>query len=447
MDKKIILILGAGRSSASLIDYLGAWAAKNNFRLCVADIDLIAVEKRTAHLSDTLKVQIKQDNPNQIEELVSTCEIAISLLPPFLHPKVAEACIKHSKNLATASYASAEIKVFDKPAKDKGLTFLFEMGVDPGIDHMSSLKIIDRVKAKGGIPLSFKSFSGALLNKETQKDNPWHYKFTWNPRNVVLAGQGSMARYKLNNKDFFVPYVRLFKETWEVQLHNNLYEAYPNRNSLEYVEQYHLQNIPFLVRGTLRIPGFCEAWNVLIHLGATNNETKVNVANETTVGDYFAKLSRVYGGLKEKEKVEDLIGFSMSDNAWKCFNYLELYAVDTLESGEYTPAMVLEKILLKKWEFKENDKDMVVMYHELDYELNQTKYRITSTLEVEGKDHEHTAISGTVGIPLGIGVRLILEGAIKRKGLVLPVFPEIYEPVLKELTQFEINFTETESRL
>jgi len=438
-----ILILGAGRSSGSLIDYLGKWSANNSYGITVADIDEEAVKHKTRNFPHAVSVKIDPENPNQLERLVASASMVISLLPPTLHPIIAKYCLKHFKNLATASYASDEIKAFDAEAKEKGLCFLFELGVDPGIDHMSSIKMIEQARKMGGKVLGFKSFSGALLSPQTEKDNPWKYKFTWNPRNVVLAGQGIMAQFRIHNKEYFLPYLRLFKELWKIDFPNlGEYEAYPNRNSLEYVEQYKLQDIPFLVRGTLRRKGFSEAWNALVQLGATNDNTCIKIGKGKTICDFFNKLVKEPDTLKDKEKFEKLICLSLSDEAWEKIQFLELNSKEPLKEGSYTPAEVLEKILLTKWKLNPQDKDMVIMYHELEYELNGKNHKSISRLSMEGKNADETAISSTVGLPLAMGVKLLLNKTIKQTGIVLPIYPEIYLPILEELESYGIKFEE-----
>lgn len=438
-----ILILGAGRSSGSLINYLGKWSEENGYGITVADIDEKAADFKTRNFPHAVSVKINPADSNQLEKLVACATLVISLLPPSLHPQIAKYCLKHYKDLATASYASDEIKSFDAEAKEKGLCFLFELGVDPGIDHMSSLKMIEEARKIGGKVIGFKSFSGALLSPETEKDNPWNYKFTWNPRNVVIAGQGIMAQFRIHNKEYFLPYLRLFKELWKIDFPKlGEYEAYPNRNSLEYVEQYQLQEIPFLVRGTLRRKGFSEAWNALIQLGATNDNTRINIGKGKTTCDFFNKLVREPDTLKVKEKFEKLICLSLSEDAWKKIQFLELDNKEPLEEGSYTPAEVLEKVLLSKWKLNPQDMDMVLMYHELEYELEGKKFKSISRLSMKGKNADETAISSTVGLPLAMGVKLLLNNKIKQTGIVLPIYPEIYLPILEELESYGIKFEE-----
>jgi saccharopine dehydrogenase-like NADP-dependent oxidoreductase len=443
-----ILILGAGRSSGSLIDYLGRWSAQNSYTLIVADIDKALALEKTKKIKGAMVVQINPNDSNQLDRLIANAAIVISLLPAHLHPVVAKLCLLHYKNLATASYVADEIREIENEVKEKGLTFLFELGVDPGIDHMSAIQMIDNVKEKKAEILSFKSFSGALLAPETEVDNPWHYKFTWNPRNVIMIGQNALAQYRTGGKNYFVPYYRLFSELWSVNFPSlGDYSAYANRNSLQYERLYNLQNVAELIRGTLRRPGFCEAWNALIHLGATHNNTKITVPKEGVVRDFFSQLIKNGNEFSDKKSFEMLIGFSISDIAWQSISFLELSGNTPLQAGSYTPAEVLEMILLDKWKLKPQDKDCVVMYHELTYKKEGQIRKKISRMVMTGKNAEETAISSTVGLPLAMGVKLLLQGRISQKGVVLPVHKEIYEPILEELQEFGITFKEVDSEV
>jgi saccharopine dehydrogenase-like NADP-dependent oxidoreductase len=442
MKRLHILVLGAGRSSGSLIQYLADWSTTMGHAITVADRSPEALESKCAEYPSIQTVTLDDQHLTSLESLVKTCDIVVSLLPPEMHVTVGQMCLHHGKHMATASYATPEIMAMDKEAKEKNLVFLYELGVDPGIDHMSSLHMIHKAMKEKGKIQSFKSFGGALLSPETEKDNPWNYKFTWNPRNVVLNGQGSMARYRIQHRDYYVPYARLFRETWNVHVPDaGDYEAYANRNSLQYIQHYGLKDVPTLIRGTLRRPGFCEAWNALIHWGATHNDTVITVENDVPVKDYFSHLMLNPSGLDHQSGFEQQIGFALSDEAWKRISFLELNGHLLLPKGSYTPAEVLLHVLLQKWALHEQDKDMVVMYHELTYHTGQTEKKIVSTLCLKGKNSRETAISSTVGLPLAMGVRLIAEQKIPYCGVILPVVPEIFIPILEELRSYGISFT------
>ncbi|MCO6494571.1 MAG: saccharopine dehydrogenase NADP-binding domain-containing protein [Bacteroidetes bacterium] len=442
--KQTILILGAGRSSGSLINYLGKWTASNNIDLIVADLSIAEAKRKTVEYPHIKTMQLDIQEVEQFEKLIINSTVVVSMLPHSLHPKVAKLCIKHSKHLATASYAKREIMAFNKKAKENGLTFLFELGADPGIDHLSACKIINEIKQQNGVINSFKSFTGALMSIQSEKDNPWKYKFTWNPRNVVTAGQGEMARYRVSDLTYYVPYTRLFNKLWEVEFPDlGIYEAYANRNSLDYIKHYQIDGVPTIIRGTLRRKGFCEAWNALIQLGATENITKITIPEDYSYHDFFLKLTDSHNTFSNKKVFEELINSNFSQETWEKIKFLELNSRKAIGAGTYTAAEILEKVLLDKWKLNPKDKDLLVMYHEVDYTIDNKQNKLTSRMSLEGKDADHTAISDTVGLPLAMGVKLLITGKISQKGVVLPVTPEIYTPILKELNNYGIHFTET----
>ncbi|MBX2985843.1 MAG: saccharopine dehydrogenase NADP-binding domain-containing protein [Bacteroidia bacterium] len=439
-----ILILGAGRSSGSLITYLGQWTSSNNIKLTVADLDELEAKRKSAAYPHIKTVQLDIHDSEQFEALIVDSTVVVSMLPHALHPKVAKLCIKHSKHLATASYAKREIMAFDKKAKENGLSFLFELGADPGIDHLSACKIINDIKEKGGTITSFKSFTGALMSPKNENDNPWNYKFTWNPKNVVTAGQGEMARYRVSELTYYVPYTRLFNKLWHINFPKlGAYEAYANRNSLDYTKHYRIEGVPTIIRGTLRRTGFCEAWNALILLGITENTTKITIPKNYSYKDFFLKFTDSHNTFSNRKAFEGLIGTPISKPTWEKIKYLKLNSNKIIGAGTYTPADVLEKLLLERWQLNPKDQDLLVMYHQIDYTLNESTHTITSCMSLKGKDAAHTAISDTVGLPLAMGVKLLLNGQIPKKGVILPVIPEIYIPILNELKEYGIVFKET----
>lgn len=446
--KQHILILGAGRSSGSLINYLGKWTKKSPISLTVADLDLDLVRKKTIDYPHIQVVKINISDAVHLENLIIDATIVVSMLPHLFHLKVAKLCLKHSKHMLTASYAKHEIKVLNKKAKEKNLVFLFELGADPGIDHLSACRIIENIKNKDGKIHSFKSFTGALMSLKDELDNPWKYKFTWNPKNVVIAGQGEMARYRENKLTYYVPYPRLFSKLWSFDLPNvGSYEAYANRNSLDYSKHYKIDGVPTIIRGTLRRPGFCEAWYALALLGVTENITKINIPTDYTYKDFFLKLTDSADTFSNKHIFEQLIRTSLSKEAWEKIQYLELDSEKIIPYGTYTAAEILEKILLEKWKLNEQDKDMLLMYHEVEYTIDHKHYQHTSLMSLEGKDVNHTAISDTVGLPLAMGVKLLATGKIKETGVILPFHSEIYIPILNELNEFGITFIENETEI
>ncbi|MBR9999327.1 MAG: saccharopine dehydrogenase NADP-binding domain-containing protein, partial [Cyclobacteriaceae bacterium] len=262
---KKILVLGAGRSSQSLIDYLLAHSESNGFQVLLSDREKELAESRLKnHINGKTRI-IDAANILERDELIREADVVISMLPVKFHPDIAHACLKYRKHMVTASYVSSEVNILNEEVKKAGLIFLKECGLDPGIDHMSAMSVIDKIRNDGGKLRSFETFTGGLL-APTSEENPWQYKFTWNPRNVVLAGQGGV-KFLQEGTYKYIPYHRIFRRTEMVHIPGHGYfEGYANRDSLKYIDKYNLQGIPTIYRGTLRRPGFSKAWNVFVQL-------------------------------------------------------------------------------------------------------------------------------------------------------------------------------------
>jgi len=380
------------------------------------------------------------------------------MLPATMHLDVAKECLKQKKHLVTASYVSKQMHELDGEAKKAGVIFLNEIGLDPGIDHLSAMKIIDEVKAKGGKMITFRSYCGGLVAPESN-DNPWGYKFTWNPRSVVMAGQsgdsaGATAQYLENGKIKYVPYTRLFSNVETIKVSwgsgssplTTRFEAYANRDSLSYVDMYGLQDVKNMLRGTLRMPGFCKAWNAFIQLGLTDDNCKVSDSENTTYAGLIESFLPEGPG-NVKKKLAKFLREKDNSPVMKKLDWLGIMKNQKIGLKDSSPAEILLDLLLKKWSLKEKDKDMVVMQHEFEYmaEGKSKKAevkRITSSLVVIGDDQVNTAMSKTVGLPLGISTKLILNGKINLRGVWVPTVKEIYNPVLAELENFGIHFIE-----
>lgn len=438
-----ILVLGAGRSSGSLIQYLGKWCETENYTLVVADLDLESVKEKAKGLDQCVKIKIEENNNIQLEQLISESIVVVSLLPVFMHYQIAQMCIKHKKHMATASYVSDEIKGLESQIIENKLCFLFELGVDPGIDHLSAKKLIDEIEHDGGKIQSFKSYTGALLHPNSENANPWKYLFTWNPRNVVLAGQGSWAKFKENGKIKYLPYSRIFKETTPIHLENlGEFETYVNRDSLEYEKVFGLENCHTIIRGTIRRPHFSEAWNVLVYFGITADNIKIPVNKNTTIKQFYSQIC----GLENftQREIEQKIGFSISKEAWKNLEFLELNSSLSLKEGNFSPAQILEQILSKKWKFEAKHQDRVVMCHIINYTQNHKEKQKTSYLTIDG-NKDQTAISSSVGLPLAMGVKQIVQKKFNKTGIHIPIYKELYKPILAELETFGIKFYEINS--
>ncbi len=440
---KDILIIGAGRSATALINYVLDQAKKYDWSVTIADNNLeLAKKKLKAHPSGkAVKLDVLEEELRR--SLIKASDIVVSLLPAFLHIEVAHDCIELSKHLITASYVSKEMYDLGDEALKRNLIFMGEMGLDPGIDHMSAMEKIDEIKAKGGVIKSFRSYTGGLISPECD-NNPWRYKFTWNPRNVILAGQGT-AQYLEDNIYKYTPYSRLFKEHTVVDVKGmGDFEMYANRDSLLYRKTYGLENIPNILRGTLRNVGYCDAWNALIQIGLTDGSHPILNCHELTYSEWLDGYTDIKDGGTTRERIAKLIGLKPTSEVLDKLEWLGLFSNQKITIKDANPAMILENLLLRKWKLSDEDKDMIVMQHEFEYSLDGEDRILYSTLVMKGKDSEDTAMARLVGLPLGIFVKLVMQGKITAKGVNIPVMKEVYAPVLEELKEFDVIFKETE---
>ncbi len=435
-----ILIFGAGRSSNSLIKYLADNANEFNWRIKIVDIKVNENENHPAVSYSALNVKDEFARDSEVK----SADLVISMLPARFHKFVAKSCVKFSKNLLTASYETADLKAFETEVIDKGLFFLNECGLDPGLDHMSAMKIIDRIKNEGHKLLCFESFTGGLVAPESD-NNPWNYKFSWNPRNVVLAGQGGPAKFIQNGKFKYIPYNRLFRRTEIIDIEGfGMFEGYANRDSLKYIEKYNLQGIPTIYRGTLRRPGFCRAWNVFVHLGATDDSYHLEDIKNMTYREFINSFLYYHPTDSVDLKLYRAMHIDQDSDIIFKLNWLGIFDDTKIGLKRATPAQVLEHILKQKWKLQPDDKDMIVMWHKFIYHdstLNK-KVKLTSSLAVVGENSEHTAMSKTVGLPLAIAAKLVLTGKLNLKGMFIPTHKDIYEPILNELKKHSIIFSE-----
>lgn len=442
MDK--IVIFGAGLSASSLIQYLLDNAAQHQWLVRLGDKELSTAKGKINNHPQGEAFAFDVFNAQQVEEEVKKATVVISMLPARFHPVVAKACVTHNKHMVTASYVSPEVKALNAQAREKGLLLLNEIGVDPGIDHMSAMQVIDKIKAEGGTLEAFYSSTGGLIAPEYD-NNPWNYKFTWNPRNVVVAGQ-STARYQEEGKVKYIPYHQLFRRTQKLEvLDLGAFEMYPNRDSLSYKDTYNLPNIPTIMRGTLRRPGYCEAWNAFVQLGATDDTYALDQIAGMTYRDFMDSFLPQTAGKTTEERMANYLQIPQDGEVMQKIAWLGLFNETPIDMEEATPAQVLQKVLEEKWALGDTDKDIIVMQHQFDYiTKGGEKKRKLSSLVVRGKDKVHTAMSITVGIPVAIATKLLLTGVIKATGVVIPIREDIYGPVLKELQDHGIRFIEEE---
>ena len=436
-----ILLIGAGRSSSSLIQYITANASVQNWTLTVADVSEDLAKQKTVGHERARAIRFDVNDEKQRVEEIRKSDIVISMLPAHMHLPVAKECVSEKKNLVTASYVTGEMRALDEQAKKNDVLFLNECGLDPGIDHMSAMKIIEEIRAEKGEVISFKSYTGGLVAPESN-DNPWGYKFSWNPRNVILAGQGT-ATYIEENKYRYIPYNRLFTQVDQVHVEGfDPFDGYANRDSLAYRKIYGLENIPTMLRGTLRQKGFCKAWNVFVQLGLTNDSYVIEDSEHLS----FRQLTEAFlpvdsPGKTTLERLAKFMNEKVDSEMMQKIAWTGILDDQPIGLKKATPAQILQFLLEQKWKLKESDKDMVVMQHLFVIKNSELRMQnLVSTLVVRGDDQLNTAMAKTVGLPLAIATKLILNREVKLKGVQIPVVKEIYEPILKELKNFGIVF-------
>ena len=442
-----IVVLGAGRSAGYFIDYMFHLCKTHNWRLTIADQHTDHLESLFSVYTNAHLIKVDISNATERESLISEANWVVSMLPAFMHTIVAKDCLRLGVNMATASYESDEMRLMRSEIESKGLQFINECGLDPGIDHMSAMHIIDRLHAKGAKIISFKSYCGGLVAQECI-DNPWGYKFSWNPRNVIIAGQGT-AKYLENGRLKFKPYSRLFREPETIRFANGIvYDGYPNRDSLSYKEIYGLNDIKTMVRGTLRHTGYCRSWNIFVQLGLTDDSYTFPLTDSTTYYDFFEAFLPG-NGQDLKSRLVELMGSDYESTSIEKILWTGITEKVAIPlKGNHSPAFILQDLLERKWKLQPQDRDLVVMQHLFEYSLDGKNMQLSSSLHLEGENNVKTAMGKTVGIPLAISLKNLLLGNCKQKGLLLPVIPTLYAPVLKELeNDFEIRFEEVETEI
>jgi saccharopine dehydrogenase-like NADP-dependent oxidoreductase len=439
---KKILILGIGRSSSTLLSYLEENAQKYNWEITVGVRNVEAGLKKVS--PSTRVVAFDVFNEQQLNSQVEVTDVVVSMVPARFHPMVAMACLKYSKSMLTASYESDEIAEMAARAKSQGILFLNELGVDPGIDHMSAMRIINRIREEGHKLLCFESFTGGLIAPESDT-NPWNYKITWNPRNVVLAGQGGPARFIQEGTYKYIPYNRLFRRTEVIDIEGyGKFEGYANRDSMKYIEKYNLQEVPTVYRGTLRRPGYCRGWDVFVQLGATDDSYTMQDTESMTYKQFINSF--LYHSKEDpvKTKLYQYMHIDQDSDVREKLEWLGIFDDTPIGLKNATPAQILEQIICRKWVLEDGDKDMLVMWHKFIFQESGKKKPtlLTSSMVAIGDDQVNTAMAKTVGLPLAIALKMLLTGQIRLTGAHIPTHKEIYEPVLKELELYGITFRE-----
>jgi len=438
-----ILVFGAGLSATALIHYLLDHAAENDWKICLADVsEEMAQRKINGHPQGEVVKLDANDQEHRCYE-INNSDLVISMLPARMHPVIARDCLRLGKHLITASYVSPEVKAMDAEAKNRNILLLNEIGLDPGIDHMSALNVIDRLKKEGAEITAFESNTGGLVAPK-HDNNPWNYKFTWNPRNVVLAGQAG-AQFLHNGMYKYIPYHKIFRRYERIYvLDLGEFEAYPNRDSLKYQETYGLQNVHTMFRGTIRRPGFCRAWDVLVQLGLTDDTFVVQNSDKLTYREFTNSFLAWSPTMAVEEKLAEYLSIDKDSETMYKIRWLGLFSDERIGLKDATPAQIVQHLLMQHWQLDPDDQDMILMQHQFEYILSGKKKKILSSMVFNGTDANHTAMATTVGLPVAIAARLLMTGQIKLRGVQIPIHPEIYKPVLKELEKHGIRFIEEE---
>lgn len=438
-----ILVLGAGRSSSALISYLLHHSREEEWQVTVGDMsEQVACERLQNHpAGKAIRFDI---NGTDCGDVIAAADIVVSLLPANFHPIVARYCLNSGKHLLTASYVSDEMKLLHEEALLKNLLFLNECGLDPGIDHMSAMQVVDRIRNTGGKITSFESFTGGLIAPDTDPENPWRYKFTWNPRNVVMAGQ-STARFLQQGKFKYIPYQQLFKRITPVHVPGfGNYEGYANRDSLKYIETYDLKDVKTMLRGTLRNKGFCSTWDIFVQLGCCDDSYEVANVSTMKHSDFLDCFMDGGHSMSAEQKLAAQFKLSEGSVELQCLRWSGFFSDQPVGLQSGTPAAILEHILNKKWKLGPEDKDQIVMWHRFMYQHKGKEKEIQASLVASGTDAVDTAMAKTVGLPLAIAARLVLRDEIKKRGVVIPIYEEFYNPILAELKENGIELSEIE---
>ena len=445
---KRVLILGAGRSSSSLIRHLLDHAGGEGFEVRIGDLDPALAARKSAGHPAASTFALDAGNPEARRAEIADADLVISMLPAILHPEVARDAITTRNPLITPSYLSPDIAALDGAARDAGIPIVNELGLDPGIDHLSAMQVIDHLRSEGCSLSGFESYTGGLVAPESD-DNPWHYKFTWNPRNVVLAGQGGSATFRENGLNRVLPPHRLFKEVTPVEVPGaGRFEGYANRDSLAYEKIYGLQGIDTLVRGTLRGDGFCGGWDALFSLGMNRDDAQLSLPKGIRWRTFTAGFAGGVSGDADADAVRAAVASATGadERSLDLLEWLGLFGDEPVEVLGGSPCDILQHRLESKWALGARDLDMIVMWHRFRYRTDAGESRIrTSSLVYIGEDDTHTAMSLTVGLPLALAARMWLRGDWNGTGVVLPTTPDLYAPLLEGLAEEGIAFTEKDA--
>lgn len=437
---KKVIVLGAGRSAYSLIHFLADAALNSRIHLSLIDASEEGLEMYS-HLKHVERRCHQLDDP-EFKAQIGLNDVVVSMLPARLHPKVATWCLENKTHLVTASYVSEELEAMRDEVESNGLIFMNEVGLDPGLDHMSAMRLIHEIQSGGGEIVEFESFTGGLV-AEPFENNPWKYKFTWNPRNVVTAGQGGAVKFIHNGRYKYIPYHRLFRRTERINLDGiGVFEGYANRDSLKYRSTYNLNSIQTMYRGTLRRTGFCKAWNCLVQLGLTDDSFEMDVT-DMTYRDFTNAFLSYHSTDSVELKLKQYLGIDQDEvELWEKLESIGLFEKTEIPMTRATPAQVLQHMLEERWSLEPTDRDRIVMWHKLIYHLNGEFYEVESQMQCVGVNSKETAMARTVGLPAAMATLMIAEEKIIDSGVLIPVAKHWFDPLLNQMEHHGIVFEE-----
>ncbi|NMC70499.1 MAG: saccharopine dehydrogenase [Myxococcales bacterium] len=432
-----VLVLGAGLVSRPLVDYL---LRQPGYRVTVATRTVSKAQALVAGRPNGEAVAYDISDATQLGALVGRHDLAISLLPYTHHPTVARACIERRKHMVTTSYVSDAMRGLDAQAKAAGITILNEIGLDPGIDHMSAMRVIHKVQREGGSIVHFYSYCGGLPAPEAN-NNPLGYKFSWSPRGVLLAGRNA-ARYRKDGQTVEIPGPRLFENYWEVKVNDMTFEAYPNRDSLGYLGLYGIENAKTILRGTFRNPGWCRFLKKVVDLGLLDDAPRSDLTGMTMV-QFTRSLVGASAGADIRLALAQKLELPPDSEVMLKFEWLGFFSQDPVPPVQGGNIDVLTALMNARMQYAAGERDMIVLRHEFTAEFpGGRREEITSTLIDYGIPNGDSAMARTVSLPAAIAARLILEGRIERRGVCIPVEPSIFHPVLDELATMGIQCVE-----
>ncbi len=434
---KRVLILGAGHSTPYLVSHLLAEAARSDGQVTVCDLDLDLAARRVAGHPRGRAVRLDIHDEALRTSLIAEADVVVSMLVPAFQPLVARACVLGGRSLVSTSYRDRTVRELDDEARRRGVLLLSETGLDPGIDHMSAMDLLARLRAAGGRIRAFRSY-GAGIPAPDVAPNPLRYAITWNPRNVVLAGAAG-AQFLEQDRIRIVPYARVFESTWPVHVDGvGQLEAYPNRDALSYREAFELSDARTMVRATLRWPGFCEVWAQIVRIGLANDTIRIPDLRTRSYREVTSIFVPGPTGETLETRIGQLLGVDPAGPALGGLRWLGLFSDEPTASAGETAADMLTDLLVRKLPLGAGDRDMVLLVHEIEVEYPGTSRRaerVTATLVALGDPGGCTAMAKTVGMPAAIAATLVLQGALPLVGSQIPTHPTVYEPVLRELRE------------